>query len=99
MRNRGAMPKQQNISHASRRRTGASGQPALINSQSRRPSPGSGLTGSHAHGAETRLMPLLHLTADFNATLNKCSESAEVEEVHRIRSGSRRIQAIVETML
>lgn len=93
------MPKQQNISHASRRRTGASGQPALINSQSRKPSPGSGLTGSVAHGGETRLRPLLHLTADFNATLNKCSESAKVEEVHRMRSGSRRIQAIVETML
>jgi CHAD domain-containing protein len=76
MGNRRAMPKQQNISQAHRRRAGGG-----------------------VLGAESRVTRLLRLTADFNAVLDKCSVSAEVEEVHRTRTGSRRIQAIVETML
>lgn len=56
-------------------------------------------SGGGALGAESRLTRLLHLAADFNAVLDKCSLSAEAEEVHRTRTGSRRIQAIVETML
>jgi CHAD domain-containing protein len=60
---------------------------------------GSGARGAETHGTESRISRLLHLAADFNATLEKCLVRAEEEPVHRVRSGSRRIQAIVETIL
>jgi CHAD domain-containing protein len=57
-------------------------------------------TGSEAGSrAETRLDHLLHLAADFKASLDNCSSSGEAEAVHQVRTGSRRLQAMVETML
>jgi CHAD domain-containing protein len=52
-----------------------------------------------ASGAEPGLARLLDLTVNFGGTLDKCSARAGVGSVHRVRTGSRRIQAAVEMLL
>ncbi|HEX3941434.1 MAG TPA: CHAD domain-containing protein [Acidobacteriaceae bacterium] len=42
---------------------------------------------------------LRKLAAEFNAMLDRCLSGAGVEEVHRVRTGSRRVQALVKTIL
>ncbi len=42
---------------------------------------------------------LLELSSAFDQTMEKCAVDAGVEMVHRLRTGSRRIQATVEMML
>ena len=46
--------------------------------------------------------PRAHLTAladAFNAALAQCVEDADADAVHRVRTGSRRLQAMLEAML
>ena len=46
--------------------------------------------------------PRAHLTAladAFNAALAPCVEDADADAVHRVRTGSRRLQAMLEAML
>lgn len=53
--------------------------------------------GQRAGGAGER--HLRKLIADFNASLDNCAIDTGVEEVHRVRTGSRRLQAIVGTIV
>jgi CHAD domain-containing protein len=45
------------------------------------------------------LTPLRSAAAAFNAAVTQCSADAEVEAVHRVRTGSRRLQAMLEATL
>ncbi len=53
-------------------------------------------------GASTVEDPRAHLTAlaeAFNAAITPCVEDADPDAVHRVRTGSRRLQAMLEAML
>jgi CHAD domain-containing protein len=53
-------------------------------------------------GASAVQDPRAHLTAlsdAFNAALAQCMEDADADAVHRVRTGSRRLQAMLEAML
>jgi CHAD domain-containing protein len=53
-------------------------------------------------GASAVQDPRAHLTAladAFNAALAQCVEDADADAVHRVRTGSRRLQAMLEAML
>src|ERR1700732_2222799 len=53
-------------------------------------------------GASAVQGPGGHLTAlagAFNAALAQCVEGADADAVHRVRTGSRRLQAMLEAML
>jgi CHAD domain-containing protein len=53
-------------------------------------------------GASAVQDPLAHLTAladAFNAAIAQCVEDADADAVHRVRTGSRRLQAMLEAML
>src|ERR1700688_3980420 len=53
-------------------------------------------------GASAVHDPRTHLTAladAFNAAMAQCVEDADTDAVHRVRTGSRRLQAMLEAML
>jgi CHAD domain-containing protein len=53
-------------------------------------------------GAAAVQDPRAHVTAladAFNAAINQCVEDADSDAVHRVRTGSRRLQAMLEAML
>lgn len=41
---------------------------------------------------------LLKVASEFNAVLEQCLDDSEIETVHRVRTGSRRVQAMVESI-
>jgi CHAD domain-containing protein len=84
MGERDAMRKQQNISRASERAAGA-------------PEAGADARARAESGGEPRLTRLLDLAANFDGILDQGSASPRA--VHQLRTGSRRIQATIETML
>lgn len=54
---------------------------------------------SIANAKDDRLKHLLKLAEAFNTMIDKCTDDPGVEAVHRLRTGSRRVQAMIETML
>jgi CHAD domain-containing protein len=52
-----------------------------------------------SHPALDPLAHLLPVADAFNAAVEQCIENAEPEAVHRVRTGSRRLQAMLDAML
>ena len=55
-------------------------------------------TGTAGRGAGDRLTHLTTLANNFNAAADQCVKDADGDAVHEVRTGSRRVQALVEAI-
>jgi CHAD domain-containing protein len=59
----------------------------------------SGAVTSASNGSSVSVEHLLKVAGAFNSTLDRCLDDPGVEAVHRVRTGSRRVQAILESIV
>jgi CHAD domain-containing protein len=64
-----------------------------------KPAKASAKQDTNATSTELSIQHLFELAGGFNAAIDKCMLGAEVETVHRVRTVSRRVQAMVEVVL
>ncbi len=86
---------------AESRQNGAPAPSPARSKRARSPRPDGG-AAHHAGGSPGSGEPILHLRAlanELNGVIAECLKDPDVEPVHRVRTGSRRVEAMLETVI